>query len=746
MIGPSISHYEIIRELGRGGMSVVYLARDTRLEREVAIKVLSGGTGPGPGKPAFLHEARAAAAIDHPFVCKVYEADQVDDDCFVVMEYVQGETLDDWARSGKAEPSQVLKVLEEILEALSKSHRVGIVHRDLKPSNIMLTEGGHAKVMDFGIAKRTRMEAIDVNLSLPGTLIGTPAYMAPEQVCGTATDSRSDLFSLGLIAYELLTGQHPFGRKTPMETAVAIVNDPCPPIRKVLPSCPDSLAQWVERLLQKQASHRFSSAQEALAVLRGGLPETAALPARPPAQPNCLAVLPFVNLSTDEENEYFSDGMTEEIIAQLSKLPGLKVISRTSVMAYKGTDKGLRAIGEELGAQVVLEGSVRRSNERVRISANLIDVGTDSSIWTEIFDRELRDVFIIQTEVSQTIAQKLQRDLTGRELQMIKRTEQKNLEGYQLYLKGRFFLNKLTHEGLRSAVQFFRRALECDPLDARSMAGMAICYCYLGHFSYSPLVEVFPKARSAATAALKLNPLIVDALDAMGLVSLFYDWDWRAAEDAFRRALAVSPNSSETRIHYSWLLAALARFSEAMEEGRQAVELDPLSIAATVNYAWLLFYGGRWDESVVEAERALELEPGNKVALSVLASAHLGNDVGKTIEIMKSAGLESRLGWLYAFSGQTEQARDILRRLQDAGVEESAPLEIGVLYYLLGEREDGLRCLEEAIRQRDSKLLFLSHLVLTKPLLKDADFRRAINRLGLGDVTMIDFPDPEAEG
>jgi serine/threonine protein kinase/Tfp pilus assembly protein PilF len=731
MIREQVSHFLVLRKLGQGGMGEVYLADDTSLDRKVALKFLPEGAHKDERlRERFLQEARAAAAIDHPYVCKIYEAGVANGKAFIAMEFVEGETLRDLMREGPPRREEALRLGLEIVEALAKAHEKGVVHRDLKPSNIMVTPDRHVKVVDFGLAKRIVVldgqtisnTGADLALTRTGAVIGTFTHISPEQLCGREVDARTDLFSLGLIFYELLTGVHPFQRPSPMETAMAILHDTAPPLRERSSECPFQLEQIVAKMISKEVQARYQSAREIIRDLRdlnsassSGFAEVRRVTAS-------IAVLPFVNRSADTEYEYFSDGMTEELIVRLSKIGDLRVISLGSVMHFKRSDKTPGQIGRELGVETILEGSVRHAGDRVRISSTLAEVGTTTQLWAETYDGDAKDVFAIQSEVSEQIALALQTRFPSlRQKQPARPREPANLEAYHLCLKGYHSMTAGTPEGIQQSIRYFRKALDLDPTYARSYSGMATCYAWAGHSSFIPPKTAFSLSNASAKKALEFDPELAEAHASMALVSLFYDWNWERAEQGFRRAIALNANLAEAHVMYSKLLTREFRFDEAIREAQQGLDLDPLSPSVSTNLAWALCFAGRYDDAIEQIHRTLQLNPDYLPARPLLAQVYLLKErYAEAIAILERwTSATAHLGAAYALGGNYEAAHKVLKEITHPGQSvHRSSFDIGLLCLYLDDSDDGFRWLEKACDERDNKLIFLGNAVHLTPQLR----------------------------
>lgn len=706
------SHYTVLGPLGSGGMAEVFLAEDNSLDRKVALKFLPEASQKNSvARRRLLDEAKAAASLDHPYVCKIYEIGETEGKIFIAMEFVEGETLKLRLCRAPLPLKLTLQITMEIAEALAKAHERRIVHRDLKPSNIMLTLDGHVKVMDFGIAKRMPIRTGDMNQdstsTVPYTIIGTPGYMSPEQLRGDPVDQRADIFALGVVSYEMLTGINPFEGPSPMEMAAAILRETPPPLSRYLKNCPEVLEPIWRKLLAKDLRQRYQSAHEVLNDVRGlGEGSRSALPeSRLPSI--SIAVLPFINLSSEKENEYFSDGITEDIIAHLSKVAGLKVIARTSAMRYKNTEKDLVQIGRELGVNTILEGSVRREGKQVRILGSLVDVETQRQLWAETYDREISDVLAVQSEVSERIALTLRTGLRSAELRQVQTTRMEDAEAYPLYLKGRYFLNKLTPEGIQKGIRYFQEALDHDPNYARSYAGISTCYIDSGHFNYMRPSVAFPRAEAAARKALELDDSLAEAHVSIALVEALFDWDWSAAEQSFVRAIELNPNFAEARIYYSWYLVIVNRLDEALVEAKRVVDLDPLSVFATTNLGWVLSMMDRLDEAIDQFTKTLEIDPSFVPVKTCLAFAYMGKGMHQeAVECLKDwTWSKCILGEAYALGERYNTARKLLEEITHLSQKEVyRPSEIAWLCIILGEKEQASEWLEKAFQAHDYTL------------------------------------------
>jgi serine/threonine protein kinase/tetratricopeptide (TPR) repeat protein len=713
--GTRLGSYEILSLIDAGGMGEVYRARDDRLGRDVAIKTIAPRLAADQEAFArFEREGRAAAALSHPNILTIFDIGREGETVYLVTELLHGETLRArLARSGLPW-GEALAIASAVTEGLAAAHTMGIVHRDLKPENVFLTADGRVKILDFGLARPVATTAADAGagtlpsteLTAPGAIIGTTAYMSPEQIRGGSLDPRSDIFSLGCVLYEMLAGERPFQRGTPAETMAAILDAPPPRLRGRQDSLPAGIEGVVLRCLEKNPEGRFRSAPElagALAAISSG-----AGPVRTKAP--SVAVLPFVNLSADPENEFFADGITEDVIAHLAKVRSLKVISRTSVMAFKRRQASLREIGAALGASTIVEGSVRRSGNRVRIVAQLLDATTDEHMWAETYDRDLNDIFEIQTDVALKIAASLRAELSPAEQARIGRPPTADLQAYQLYLQGKHRFAQYTSEGLQQSISLLEQAVARDPRFALAHVALAHAYTHLGVegvVGWEP-ASAYRLAKESVSRALALDDGLGEAHGVSGLLRFVCDFDWTGAERELRLAIALSPGSADVYDHLGWLCSSLERYDEAIGAVRRARELDPLAHRSDV--ASELVRAGRYAEALAEAARLVEVDPGYARAQSTLGWAHikLGHLAEGVAAIERAAALtpgltlfRAQLGQAYAMAGAPEKARAVLAELEQLAREQYvSPYHLAYVHTGLGEHDAAIDWLERAYEQR----------------------------------------------
>lgn len=610
MIGQTIAHYRIIEKLGAGGMGVVYKAEDTKLGREVALKFPPPrSTQSAEEFQRLIHEARAAASLDHQNICTIHEIGEADGQPYIAMSYVEGKTLRDYLANGPLDVVELMKIATQVADGLSVAHEKGITHRDIKPENIMINTRGQVKIMDFGLAKSSRQTT---KITQEGSTPGTAAYMAPEQAKGEGVDARSDLWSLGVVLYEALTGKLPFQGSHPAAMMYAVLHEPHPSMASHRSNIPADLTSLIDRLLRKDPVQRpvgTKAVAAELAQIRDMLTGRASSKpgVRESAQPS-LAVLPFANMSTDVENEFFADGLTEDLITAFSKMKELRVVARTSAFQFKGKTSDVRLIGEQLNVGTVLEGSVRKSGNRLRVTAQLINVADGFHIWSERYDREMADVFEIQDDIARSIVDALKvRLVAGKDVPIVQAATSQ-LEAYHLVLQGRHHWNRRTAESLAKAEACFLEALRLDPEYPEAHGALALTYAVMMDHSDGSHAELAARLESTAHAALRLNSEMWEAHAALAMRSMD-GLDWQGAERSIRRAIEASPGSATAHHWYSLMLGYLGRIDEARAEIELAQRLDPLSLIILTSVAWPDLYGRNYDQATKRLERVRKLDP-----------------------------------------------------------------------------------------------------------------------------------------
>jgi serine/threonine-protein kinase len=756
MIGKTLGHYRILERLGAGGMGEVYRAEDTSLKRQVALKVLPPELAANQERlERFQREAETLASLDHPNIVTIFSVEAAEGVNFLTMQLVEGETLAEKIATGPMPLGPALVLFRQIASALTAAHERGIVHRDLKPANIMVTRNGRGKLLDFGLAKASlaasregtspsptqlsQSPTLTAQMTSPGVILGTAPYMSPEQARGQPADERSDIWAFGCCLFEVLTGQPAFLGGTVSDTIAAILTRD-PDWWRLPADIPESVWQMLHRCLGKGLRERPESIADL--DLEVGASGVVHVEARSP--PRSVATLPFLNLSPDPDNDYFADGMTEDVIAQLSKIANLKVISRTSVMPFKEQRKSPREMAAMLGVETLLDGSVRRAGNRVRIVAQLIEAATERQLWSETYDRDLDDIFEIQSDVALQIATALQAELSPGVRNRIEKRQTDNLEAYHLYLEGRHCAYRLTDDGIRRGLELYENALRLDPEYALAHAGRGYAYTLIGMgLSSSVLLprEAYSKAKEAARRALELDNDLAEAHGLLGLVKMAFDFDWAGAEREIQRALELNPGNAEIHDIHGLLLSALERHEESIRAVQKARELDPLATVPASDLATKMLRAGRYEEAAREATRLLELEPHFPMAHSTLGWARLKQ--GRTEEGLAALAeaveaapgnnmLLAQLGQAYAVVGRLEKARAVEDRLRQIEQERYvSPYHLAYLYTGLGELDRAIDLLEQAYGERASGLYGVKGSFLFSPLHGHPRFQALLERMNL---------------
>jgi serine/threonine protein kinase/Flp pilus assembly protein TadD len=755
VIGKQLGHYVVLTRLGGGGMGDVYVAHDARLDRRVALKLPRREVSESVDRLVlFRREARAAAALNHPNIVHLYSVEEADGLTFMVMELVQGRTLRELLADGAplALP-RTLAFASQIAEGLACAHAAGVLHRDLKPANVMITDEDRVKILDFGVAKFFRPgpmwdpEAVTTSreISTSGLAVGTVGYMSPEQALGKTLDARTDLFALGVILFEMATGKAPFEGDTPAAIFDQLLNRRPASPSSLNAALPTALALLIDKALEKDPERRYRSANELLDDLRGIDPSLtrAASEVRAPAAgrtPVSIVVLPFADMSPSRDQEYFCHGITEEIINTLTRVPGLHVISRTSAFAFQGKDLEITEIGRRLRVGTALEGSVRKAGDRVRVTAQLVDVENGYQRWSKRFDRELSDVFAIQDEIAATIAHEFRVALAA---EPPWKRASLDVSAHDAYLKGMYALNKWTERAVRQAIADFRHAIAEDAGFAPAYAALGEGYMWLySGLGIVPARETVAEARLAVEKALELDPTLADAHKVRALIAMNHDWDRKGAEAALRRALQLGPGSAVAHLWNAWRLVLLERrHDDALLELGEAERLDPLDLQVKTQIGYVHHFRHDVDRAIAQFQKVVTLEPSFAFAHYALGDAFTQKGqydraiaaFNRAIELAgRSVNHIGVLGYAYGRSGNIRGAKahleELTARAADGYV---SPMWMALIYLGLGDLERLFDCLERAFEERDGSLILITAAVEFDPVREDPRFRSLLQRMGL---------------
>ena len=756
MIGKQLGHYLLLERLGSGGMGDVFVAHDTRLDRRVALKLPRQDDSASVDRLGlFRREARAVAALNHPGIVHIYSVEDADGLTFITMELVSGRSLRQLldAQAPFAIP-RALAIARGIAEGLASAHAAGVLHRDLKPANVMITDDERVKILDFGVAKFFRPAdmwdasgaATATDLSHDGIAVGTIGYMSPEQALGKPLDTRSDIFALGVMLFEMATGKAPFAGGTPAAVFDQLLNrQPASPLT-LNPSVPASLAAIIDKALEKDPERRYRTADELLEALKRGDPAATerTIPAQLPDERTRLSsivVLPFADLSPLHDHEYFCHGITEEIINTLASVPGLRVISRTSAFAFRGQDLDVTEIGRRLRVGTALEGSVRAAGDRVRVTAQLVDAEGGHQLWAQRFDRELSDVLAIQDEIASTIVKELRLELAGRP-----RATRTSIDvtAHDVYLKGMYALNKWTHDSMRQAMADFRDSIAHDSRFAPAYAALAegLNWLYSG-LGVLPASESVPEARWAVDRALQTDSDLADAHRMRGLIAMNHDWDRNGARDGLTRALQLGPGSAKAHLWNAWRLALLERrYDDALGELEEAERLDPLDLQLKTLIGYVHRFHHDSDRAIAQFQKVLELEPSFGFAHYALGDAwtERGEYDRAFAEYNRAVALGGRsannvgvLAYAYGRSGHIDRAKEHLHELTARAAHSYvSPMWTALVHLGLGDLDSVFQNLERAFEERDGSLVLITAAVEFDPVRGDSRFRSLLDRMGLG--------------
>jgi serine/threonine protein kinase/Flp pilus assembly protein TadD len=809
VIAQQISHYRILEKIGAGGMGEVYLAEDSRLGRKLALKILPEVFTQDQMRVArFQQEARAASALNHPNIITIYEIGEEDGVHFIATEHIAGRTLRQHLRPDGMELREALEIATQVASALEAAHEAGITHRDIKPENVMIRPDGYVKVLDFGLAKLTEKRPGEVEtgrsgeeestllltatpippvpqspnppISIPGMVMGTVTYMSPEQARGLVVDDRSDIFSLGVLLYEMLTGRVPFDGATTTDVLAAILHLEPQPLSRHCRQAPEELEINLYKALRKDCDARYQTIRsflhdlrqiksrldfetefarighghptrksgeeisEALTVeFRTGevrLPPGRLNERRSSGQIESLAILPMENASADAGMEYLSDGITESIINSLSQLPGLRVVPRSTVFGYKGRKSDPQKTGEELAVHAVLTGRVIQLGDSLIVKTELIDVGRASQLWGEEYRRKLTDIFALQDEIAEEISQKLRLRLSGEDRQRLQKRYTDNTEAYHLYLKGRYYVAKRTPEWIRKGVEHFQQAIDLDPNYALAYSGLAEAYGFLASSTGGqPPRDAYPLAKAAALKALELDDTLGEAHCSLGFFRMFYDWDFPAAETEFKRAIELSPNFANAYDGYGFYLKATGQYEAAEASCKRAQELEPLSLFMTLSLGWVYYFARRWDEALAQSRKVLEMDPNfgfaywhrGVVFIQQENFTEAINAFRKALNL--SGGIPTFIAYLghaSARAGKHREARQMLAQLESLSKRQYVSAYFFAMIHLgLGDLDQTFEWLEKAYKEQSGFLAFVRVEPMLDKLKADSRFAELLKRM-----------------
>ena len=733
--------YEIERELGRGGMATVYLAHDQRHDRPVAIKVLDASESVALGIERFEREIKVLARLRHPFILPLHDSGEAAGSLFFVMSYIDGESLRARLdRDGPLQLEQALGIMQQIADALGYAHSENVVHRDVKPENILLSRHGHALLADFGIARGALLQhGADIDLTVEGVAIGTAAYMSPEQALGeSGIDGRSDVYSLGCIVHEMLAGQPPFVGKTALSIVAQHVGAPAPSLKPLVAGLSPSIIAAVSRALAKEPGERFAAATDFANALLAVEAHSVMPGLTGPTRLVSIAVLPIVTRTSDEETEFFSDGITEELMNTLSKVEGLRVVSRTSTFAFKGRGTPIGEIAAKLNVGFVLEASVRRAGSRLRMTARLVDVNEDSTVWSETYERQLEDIFAVQDEITRSIVATITGILELGHLRGGSPVQQpRSLEAYDLYLLGRHHWYKRSEPEMKLALDFFQRAADADPSYAPAYSGIADASSLLASWQFDSPEAMYPKAVAAARRALELDSSSADAHASLGFVKQNWEWDWDGVVSEYRQAIALNPSHETAHRWLSAFLAGIGRHDEALPIALRAQELNPMSVLPLMNLGIVKLLAGRHDEASSYFESVLERDPGftrgftfRSAALSFLgrheeairfARDGVARSGGATVFLLP-------LGSALAFAGQFDEARATLAKAALSGL---PPIYQAMGSASLGDYSAAFDALDRAFEAHADWMYSMPSQPWFRPMHSDPRFMLLLERMGL---------------
>ncbi len=769
-------------------MGKVYRVEDKKIKEELALKLIKPEIAADKRTiERFGNELKFARQIAHRNVCKMYDLSEAEGTHYITMEYVPGEDLKSFIRrAGPLSAGKTIYIAKQVCDGLSEAHRLGIVHRDLKPQNVMIDKEGNVRIMDFGIARSLKAKGV----TGAGVMIGTPEYMSPEQAEAKEVDKRSDIYSLGVIIYEMVTGMVPFVGDTPLSIAMKHKGEAPRDPKELNSQITDDLSSLVLKCLEKDKEKRFQSAEEvrseleriekgiptteieiperkpitskeitvtiglkkllipalvvvaiiiAAVIIWQVLPQKEAVP--PPSGMYSIAVLPFEDLSPQKDQEYLCDGLAEELINRLTNIERVKVPARTSAFSFKGKELGIQDIGKELKVEMLLEGSIRKADNRLRIQVQLVKVADGYPVWSQKYERAMEDIFALQDEISLAIVDNLKIKLLGDEKERIVKRHTENIEAYNLYLQGRYFWNKRTREGLNKSIDYFKQAIEIEPVYALAYSGLADSYVTVGDHLLRPPKEVFPEARAAALKALELDEELAEAHNALGAIKKYYDWDWQGAEKEHKRAIELNPNYATAHQWYAEFLAAMGRFDEAFAEVKRAQELDPLAPIKYASAGVIYWLARQFDAAIEQFEKALELDPNYSIALTWLGASYLlkGMYDEAMLAIQKQMTVDGRSPTIieefrnaYEKSGIKGAHQSYINRWKKLSEQYYvSPFRLAQAYAFLDEKDQAFEWLDKAYEERSPMLVYLRNYPSFDNLRSDPRFKALLKKIGL---------------